>query len=41
MTVNAKPPLAEVERDAAAAQRMGVDALMVWDHLQDFYPSAL
>lgn len=41
MTVVAKPPLSVVERDTAAAQELGLDAVFVWDHLQDFYPSAL
>jgi phthiodiolone/phenolphthiodiolone dimycocerosates ketoreductase len=41
MTVNAKPPLALVDRDVAAARELGLDAVVVWDHLQDFYPSAL
>lgn len=41
MTVNAKPPLALVERDVAAARELGLDAVVVWDHLQDFYPAAL
>ena len=30
-----------VERDVAAAREFGLDAVVVWDHLQDFYPSAL
>ena len=41
MTVTAKPPLALVQRDLAAARELGLDAVFVWDHLQDFYPSAL
>jgi len=41
MTVNAKPPLSLVQQDLAAARELGLDAVFVWDHLQDFYPSAL
>jgi phthiodiolone/phenolphthiodiolone dimycocerosates ketoreductase len=41
MYIVAKPPLAGVEALAAAAQEQHLDSVFIWDHLQDFFPSAI
>ncbi len=41
MYVVAKAPLAGVEALAGAAQEQQLDSIFIWDHLQDFFPSAI
>ena len=41
MYVVAKAPLAGVEALAGAAQDQQLDSIFIWDHLQDFFPSAI
>ena len=41
MYVAAKPPLGAVDALVAAAQDQQLDSVFVWDHLQDFFPSAI
>ena len=39
--VPAKPPLGQVRQLMMVARAMRLESIMVWDHLQDFYPSAI
>jgi phthiodiolone/phenolphthiodiolone dimycocerosates ketoreductase len=39
--VAAKPPLGAIDALVAAAQDQRLDSVFVWDHLQDFVPSAI
>lgn len=41
MYIAAKPPLGSVDALGAAAADQQFDSLFVWDHLQDFVPSAI
>ena len=41
MYVAAKPPLGTVDALVAAAQEQRLDSVFVWDHFQDFFPSAI
>jgi phthiodiolone/phenolphthiodiolone dimycocerosates ketoreductase len=41
MYVVAKPPLGTVEALVGGAQGMQLDSVFIWDHLQDFFPSAV
>jgi len=39
--VPAQPPLGDVRRLVSVARMMRLDAVMLWDHLQDFFPQSL
>jgi phthiodiolone/phenolphthiodiolone dimycocerosates ketoreductase len=41
MYVAARPPLGSVEALVAAARDQQLDSVFVWDHFQDFFPSAI